>query len=90
MNITYSGGQISLESMPKEMTMNSRERVLTALAHREPDRVPFDLGGTVVTGINRLPYEGLRRALDLPHRDTALVDILQQIARIHDYLLDRL
>jgi hypothetical protein len=25
--------------------MNSRERVLTAINHREPDRVPFDLGG---------------------------------------------
>ena len=32
--------------------MNSRERLLTALAHKEPDRIPFDLGGTLVSGIN--------------------------------------
>ena len=32
--------------------MNSRERVLAAMNHREGDRVPFDMGGTVVTGIH--------------------------------------
>ena len=37
--------------------MNSRERVLSALNHREPDRVPFDMGGTVVTGINVKAYQ---------------------------------
>ena len=31
--------------------MDSRERTLLALNHQEPDRVPFDMGGTVVTGI---------------------------------------
>jgi uroporphyrinogen decarboxylase len=70
--------------------MNSRERVLLALDHREADRVPFDMGGTVVTGINQKPYRGLRRALGLPERETALVDILQQIARVDDDVLDRL
>ena len=40
--------------------MNSRERVLTALNHKEPDRVPFDLGGTVVTGIHHKAYVALR------------------------------
>jgi len=32
--------------------MNHRERVLTALTHQEPDRVPIDFGGTVDTSIN--------------------------------------
>ena len=43
--------------------MDSRERVITALNHREPDRVPFDLGATGVTGIERqavpVPANGL-------------------------------
>lgn len=30
--------------------MTSRERVNRALSHREPDRVPIDLGGTFLTG----------------------------------------
>ena len=32
--------------------MTSKERVLAALAHKEPDRVPVDFGGTAVTGIH--------------------------------------
>ncbi len=32
--------------------MNSKERVLAALAHEEPDRIPIDFGGTSVTGIH--------------------------------------
>ena len=39
--------------------MTSRERLLAALSHRQPDRVPLDLGGTrnstmVVEGYERL------------------------------------
>ena len=70
--------------------MNSRERVLLALDHREPDRVPFDLGGTVVTGINHKPYTALRRCLGLPERPAVIIDILQQIAQVEDDVLDRL
>jgi hypothetical protein len=29
--------------------MNGHEHVLMSLKHQEPDRVPFDLGGTLVT-----------------------------------------
>ena len=32
--------------------MTSYERVLTALRHQEPDRLPFDIGGSVLTGMN--------------------------------------
>ena len=46
--------------------MNSRERVILALNHKEPDRVPFDLGGTVVTGIHTQAYANLRTCLGLP------------------------
>ena len=48
--------------------MNSRERVLTALNHKEPDRVPFDMGGTIVTGIHHKAYIALRGYLGLPYR----------------------
>jgi len=39
--------------------MNHRERVLAALNHQEPDRIPIDLGSTRNTGILALPYEAL-------------------------------
>ena len=34
--------------------MNGRERVLMALQHREPDRLPIDLGGMRSTGITAI------------------------------------
>ncbi len=43
--------------------MNHRERVLCALDHREPDRVPVDLGATAVTGIHVSALGRLRRAV---------------------------
>ena len=32
--------------------LTSRERVLRALNHQEPDRVPLDLGGSATTGMH--------------------------------------
>ena len=45
--------------------MNSRERVLTALDHREPDKVPLDCNGTLVTALTRIAYNNLRDLLGL-------------------------
>ena len=39
-------------------TMSSRERLLTALDHKTPDRVPIDLGGNQ-TGIHKFAYQAL-------------------------------
>jgi uroporphyrinogen decarboxylase len=36
--------------------MNSRDRIQTTLNHREPDRIPYDLAGTTVTGITKNAY----------------------------------
>jgi uroporphyrinogen decarboxylase len=65
-------------------SMESRERVLAALDHREGDRVPLDLGGTVVTGIHRQAYAALRRYLGLPSTKVLLGDIVQQLALIDE------
>ena len=46
--------------------MQSRERVEAALAHRQPDRPPIDLGSTAVTGIHVTMVHRLRQALGLP------------------------
>jgi uroporphyrinogen decarboxylase len=70
--------------------MNSRERVLTALNHKEPDRVPFDMGGTVVTGIQAKAYRRLRQYLGLPEKEIKIIDILQQLAKVDDDVMDRL
>jgi uroporphyrinogen decarboxylase len=66
--------------------MNSRERVKLSLEHKEPDRVPFDLGGTVLTSMHHIVYRGLREKLGLPAVEPRLMDILQQIVFIDDDL----
>jgi uroporphyrinogen decarboxylase len=43
--------------------MSSRERVIAAINHRQPDRLPVDLGGSIVTGINAMAYARLKRHL---------------------------
>jgi len=51
--------------------MTGRERILAALSHSEPDRVPIDLGATDVTSILAPAYARLRRRLrcaDAPMR----------------------
>jgi len=53
--------------------MNPRERVLTALNHQEPDKVPMDLGGTIVTTLTRIAYQNLREYLDMPPDDKPVI-----------------
>ena len=72
----------------KEWT--SFERVKAALEHHEPDKVPFDLGGSVLTGMNRVAYQNLRRYLGLPEKEVEIYDTMQQLARIDQDVLERL
>jgi len=46
--------------------VNHRERVLAAFQHREPDRVPIDLGGTESSGMTAAAYHALKRHLGMP------------------------
>ncbi len=70
--------------------MNSRERLLTTLAHREPDRIPFDLGSTQVTGIHVVAYRNLRHYLGLPQVEPTLCDSIQQLALPDDDVIEML
>lgn len=65
-------------------TLTHRERVLMALNHQEPDRVPVDLGGTTATSIFADAYAALKAHLGLalvkpirfeyPHAEIVRVD----------------
>jgi uroporphyrinogen decarboxylase len=70
--------------------MNSRERILTTLDHREPDRVPFDLGSCQVTGIHVVAYRNLRKALGFPDGGIEFCDAVQQLASIDDDVVARM
>ena len=73
--------------MRKE-TMTSRERLLTALNHTEPDRVPIDLGGNQ-TGIHKFAYRELIRHLGIAD-EICIMDPIQQLAQPCEEILERL
>ena len=70
--------------------MTPRERLRAALQHTEPDRVPFDLASTQVTGISLGAYRNLRAFLGLPALEPRLLDVMQQVVIPHDDLMERL
>ena len=75
--------------VPGAKEWTSYQRLVTALHHREPDRVPFDLGGSMVTGINVRALTALRRVLGLPG-EAQVLDRVTQMAETGDDVRDRL
>jgi len=70
--------------------MTSRERVLTALAHRQPDRTPRDLGGTTATGINIVAYRNLITYLGSGRaEEVTFINERARLANISDAVLAR-
>jgi hypothetical protein len=64
--------------------MTSRERILTACAHREPDKLPVDFGGGFQTGIHVSMVYKLRQALglDRPGTPVKVVEIYQMLGEV--------
>ncbi|TVR31701.1 MAG: methyltransferase [Spirochaetaceae bacterium] len=68
--------------------MTSRERVLAAIAHQEPDRVPVDLGSTPSSGISAIAYTRLMRHMGIQNSKTRVYDVVQELAQPEDHVLD--
>jgi uroporphyrinogen decarboxylase len=68
--------------------MTRRERVLAAIAHRETDRIPIDLGGMRSTGITAIAYGRLKRHLDMATGQTFVYDVVQQLAQPEPEILE--
>ncbi len=72
--------------------MTSRERVEKALNHEEPDKIPFDIGGTPVTGMHACMVYALRQALQLddPGTPVKVIDPFQMLGEIKPDLVEAL
>ncbi len=68
-------------------TMSPRERLLKAVNHETPDRVPIDLGG-FQTGIHVKAYKNLLLHLGIED-DVQILDPIQQLARPCEKVLER-
>ncbi len=54
--------------------MTGRERVLAAINHEEPDRVPIVIGASNATGLKARPYHGLKQLLGITSEDRYIYD----------------
>lgn len=73
--------------MAKSMT--SRERVLAAMSHQQPDKVPIDLGGTRDSSIVVEGYEKLKEYLNI-EADNELCDRMMRVVKVDERVLKAL
>lgn len=67
--------------------MKSRERILSAINHRQPDRIPVDLGATPSSGISMVAYQDLVKHMGL-HLENHVYDVIQEVTQPDMELLD--
>lgn len=70
----------------REVSVNSKERVLTALGHRTPDAVPIDFGGTAITGMHASCVAQLREHYGLEKRPVKVHEPCQMLGLVDDDL----
>jgi len=70
--------------------MRNKDRVLCALKHKEPDRVPFDLSSTGATEISLIAYRNLLNYFGLESEEVELLTLDAQRARVNEIILQKL
>ena len=70
-------------------TLTSRERMIRTLNHEPVDRVPFDLGSHLSTGISAFAYWNLREYLGLSVDNIWIPDCVQFLAYVDEDILQR-
>jgi uroporphyrinogen decarboxylase len=68
--------------------MISRQRILDAINHKGPDKVPIDLSGMRSTGIMAIAYNRLKKHLGYTKGETLVYDVIQQLAQPEQEILD--
>jgi uroporphyrinogen decarboxylase len=68
--------------------MNHRERVMAAVNHQEPDRLPVDLGGMHSSGIMAMAYQDLKDHLGMTGGELLIPDAPQQLAYVEEPVRD--
>lgn len=68
--------------------MNSRERIKSALSHKQPDKLPVDFGGMLATGMHVSIVYKLRQkfGLDKPLTPVKVIEPYQMLGEIADDL----
>ena len=69
--------------------MNSRERVLSALNHIQPDRVPLDLGGHRSSNFSVQAYKNFREFMGMEPDTLYIYDVIQQLVIPADDVIEK-
>ena len=83
----YQGEAMSSKTSNRRETLTSRRRMMKALNHEEPDRIPIDLGGNQ-TGIHKFAYQALLKHLGIKD-DLEIMDAVQGLAKPCEAVLER-
>jgi len=70
--------------------MTSRDRILSAINHKQSDRVPIDLGSNPSSGISAIAHDNLMKHLGWIDQPTQIYDVVQQLAQPGEKLIDLL
>jgi uroporphyrinogen-III decarboxylase len=68
--------------------MTSRERIIASIEHREPDRVPVDLGGSIMTGIAAKALSDFFVYKPLQKRRVKVYEIYQMLGEVEEEMLE--
>jgi uroporphyrinogen decarboxylase len=69
--------------------MNHRQRVMAAIRHQNPDRLPVDLGGMRSTGIMAVAYNHLKQHVGISDGELLVFDTGQQLAYVEEPIRNR-
>jgi uroporphyrinogen decarboxylase len=70
--------------------MTPRDCVLQSINHRQPAKLPLDLGGTPSSGISAIGYNKLKNALGIHDKNNKIYDVVQQVTQPELNVLDAL
>lgn len=70
--------------------MNARERVVAAINHRQPDKIPLDLGGTSCSTLHVSCVRQLQERYGLPDKPVTTLSLSFMTGIVPDELADRM
>jgi len=69
---------------------SSLDRVKLAFDHKEPDKIPYDLGGTINSSISVNAYKNLLNYLGIKKKEVRARSLLFSVAEVDEDVLERL
>jgi len=64
--------------------MTSKQRIISAIKHKESDKIPVDLGGSVQSTIHVYAYSNLKKALRINSGNIEIMDSFILAAKVED------